>query len=55
MCGNHIRVMVIRCPAFYRITKKLEDNALMDLELHPAIDRYMGSNRHQHYKSNNQL
>ena len=55
MCSNDIRVMVIGSPTLSRIAKKLQDNALMDLEFYPAVERNMGGNCHQYYKRNNNL
>jgi len=55
MGGNHIRMMVIGGAALRRIAKKLENNALMYLELHPAVKRNMGGHRDEHYERNNNL
>lgn len=55
MRGYGIRVMVIGSPTLSCIAKKLQDDTLMDLEFHPAIESDMGCNRHQNDKCNNNL
>ncbi len=48
LCGNFcvrsndIRVMVVGSSTLSRIAKKLQDNALMDLEFYPEVERNMG-------------
>ena len=52
---NRLCMMMVRRPTFCRIAQELQDNTLLDLELHPAVERDMRSNCYQHYNCDNDL
>ena len=55
MCGNGFRMMVVGCSSLPRIAKKLQDHTFLNFKFHPAVDRNMGGDCHQHYKRYNEF
>jgi len=55
VASDGIRVMMIGSALLGRVTKKLQDHTLVDLEFHPAVDSDMCSDSYNHDNSNDNL